>query len=390
MANSDKEFRLRITGDARELGQSTKTAAASLNELKKEAMGLGSALTGGLVGGGIAGAVSFAVDKIRAVIQEARDLARTAQELNINPESAKYNRNLSKIMGVEEGTVNNAVGNLRQARSDALAGSPEAVRAFEDLGLSLEKIKNMEPDQMFQELAQNMTGRGDNRSREAFRRLVGEREGGAIDEFAVGGFFGNRQVIDLAGSSGKMAASEFTSAVKAIGTGQFGDLGRNTELENFRGQFKTDLEPLANYGRSQDVEGRRLANAEAYNKALRDQLPVQERILALRKEIADADQRILGMANTPLRQQEISRQAARMSELNQLTTSTAPSGGNGPTSQIAMNPSDQFTRVGRYFFGAGNATNDIPKQSLETLRKVQTLLEKSDANAIGRAVAESL
>ena len=384
-SNADKEYRLRITGDARELGEATKKATASLNTLKQEAVGLGSALTGGLLGGGIAGAVGFAVNLIGEKIRETRDLMRDAERLDISPGSAEFSKNQERLLGVN-GTIFSAIENARQQRSEALAGAPASAKAFESIGLSLEKIRNLNPDDLFLSIVREFPKDPRKDQREALRKLLGEKAGAELEGFAAGGFFRSNEVIQAA-SLGRVMEELTKNNIGKLGA-EFQD---SPAAVNTRKRFKADFEPLPEFTRDQNAEGRRRANVEIYNQLLRDQLPIQERIKAIRGDIAKADTQIMAMAEGPLRQQEISRQAGRFALLNQLQNGSvagAPSSAGALATPAGL-PSDSFTRVGRYFFGAGDPSLNVGRENLKTLQDVRRLLEKLPKET-GREVASNL
>ena len=382
-SNADKEYHLRITGDSRDLGEATKRAATNLNAVKQEAIGLASALSGGLIGGGLAGIVGFAVNKIGEKIRETRDLMRDAERLDVSPESARFTADQERLLGTK-GVINAATEAARQQRSEALAGSPVAAKAFESIGVSLQKIRDLKPDDLFMEIVQAFPSNPSVAQRDAFRRIVGERAGAELEGFAAGGFFRSNEAIQAAKLGGIM------EMVTRYNIGELGvEFQDSPAAVQTRKRFKEDLEPLPQFSRDQGAEARRMANAETYNQLIREQLPLQQKIAEIRADIVKSDAKIMSMAEGPLRQQEISRQASRFAALNQLQTGASGGGTAAPGSVPEAIPSDSFTRVGRYVLGAGDPSVNIGRESLQTLRSLKTLLEKLPAET-GRELAANL
>lgn len=396
--SADKEYRLRITGDAEPLGRATRQAASQLNDLKREAQGLASAISGGLIGGGIGGVIQFAVQAIGDKIKEARDLIRDAERLKIRPESAAYLRNLEKIGDLEKGTLGLGQKNADDYRGEALSGDPAAVKAFADLGFQLEKIKRLEPEQLFQELLESLGPNASNAQRAAFRKIVGEGVGNSIEELVAGGFFRSERVRSYAGESVAMAASTFNDttgklvrSAQTLSTTPLLRIGYNDYYRNLRDANRADLDPLPQFTRDQEAKERRqnLAIQERENALARDRMPIEERLLSLARErdklLKDAAMEPNGQRSRDLfmRSQELQAQINQIE--NQQGQGARLSGLEG----ASRTQSDPYTRVGRYFFGAGASTLKIPEQSLSALRELVRLTQQLP-EATGEEVSKRL
>lgn len=375
MATTDKEYRLKITGDSRELGRSTKEAAAALNTLKQEAVSLGSALTGGLFGGGISGAVLFAVNRVAEVVREARQLVIDAEHSDISSSSAQLLKNQGRVLGLADGSLLGAIGTARQQRSEALAGAPEAAKAFESLGLSLKRIKDLEPDNLFLEIVQSLRPDATSAQRAAFRTLLGAQAGAELEGFAAGGFFRSNRALSLVELS-----QDFNDRAIGVSPDNLDAL--------IRKRFKADFEPLAQYGVGSENRAAKL-DEELRQRVLnlsRQQLTIEERIKAVTEERDSILSRAAAETNVERRRRLELRAVDYEAELLQL--SAVPVSQPAASGESAT-PSDQFTRVGRYLFGAGAGSVDVGRQSLQTLKDVKTILEKAPSE-IGRSVADNL
>jgi hypothetical protein len=404
MATTDKEYRLKITGDARELGRSTKEAAASMNSLKQEALGLGAALTGGIIGGGVAGVISSVIGKVTDMLREARQLARDAERLDISRGAARGMRNLESLLALEPGTFGSATSSVRQQVQEAAAGSPEAIKAIESFGLRLESLSRLSPDQQLSAVLRAAGGmnRMNDAQRAQFRTLVGS--GGAdLEAYVSRVDMSNLEAFSSAQTEALSNIAELVRGVSAVPTGyrllsrMMGPVGdvpfQAAEALDARERARRDglkeqYEPLAQYGVGSENRAAKL-DEELRQRVLslsRQQLTIEERIKAVTEERDSVLRRAAAETNVERRRRLELRAVDYEAELLQL--------GAVPQSQPTASgesatPSDQFTRVGRYLFGAGAGSVDVGRQSLQALKDVKTILEKAPSE-IGRSVADNL
>jgi hypothetical protein len=404
-SNADKEYHLRITGDSRDLGEATKRAATNLNAVKQEALGLASALSGGLIGGGVVGVVTTLVGKVTEMIRDARLLAKESERLDISRNSVRGMRNVESALALEPGTLGSATSSVRQQVQEALAGSPEAIKAINDFGLRLESLSRLSPDQQLSAVlsAAGGMGRMNDSQRASLRTLAGP---GAAD---LEGYVGKFNFKDFAGYSSEAfgALSSFQEMVRGVSAipsgyrslsramGPAGDslfqaaqaLDERDRAK--REQLKEQYEPLAQFGIGSENRATKLEE-ELRQRVLalsRQQLSVDERITAAQTERDKILQRAASETNVERRRRLQLRATEYESEILQLQGLQPKTSASGATP--AAIASDSFTRVGRYFLGAGDPSVNIGRESLQTLRSLKTLLEKLPAET-GREVASNL
>mgnify|MGYP000207957981 CR=1 FL=1 len=146
MANAAKELRIDITGNADKFGEAAKKVESYISELKKQGLDV---LTAGVYTGGAAALASKTIDAIKAVVGEIKTILDRADRLNVSTTSAVQLKRLGAVIGVDVSSIDSGVQQARVARSDALAGDDSAAKAFERLGISLEEIKDLKPDELF-------------------------------------------------------------------------------------------------------------------------------------------------------------------------------------------------------------------------------------------------
>lgn len=146
---SKREVRIDITGNSDKFGEAAKKAQEYVNGLKSAGL---DALTAGAYTGGAIALATKTIDAIRDVVNEIKDVIARAERLNVSTSAAIDLGRFSKVTGVEIGSLESGVQQARRTRADALAGDDQAVRAFESIGLSLEKIRNLQPDKLFTEI----------------------------------------------------------------------------------------------------------------------------------------------------------------------------------------------------------------------------------------------
>lgn len=272
IAGADKALKVSITGDASQLGAATKQAVGQLNELKAAGMALLSGFTGGIVGGGVIGAVSGVVNLIGGQIRAVRELMKDAESMNVDFNTAWGYRNITKGTGLP---IADAVQNTRRARAEALAGDPNFTEAFDQLGVDLQSIKDVNPGVLFNEVVKAMKALDPAATDFAEKfaavgRILGSRKlAEDLTPFARGGLFDEGRFYTQSGGI-------FADAL--AGNGIF-SLSNPMALQ----KWKKDFEPPGSYGIGDQQRAAKM-DAEIRERVLalsRSQLSVEERITSL-------------------------------------------------------------------------------------------------------------
>lgn len=146
MANGAKELRFDIVGNADKFGEAAKKVESYISELKKQGLDV---LTAGVYTGGAAALASKTIDAIKSILGEIKTILDRADRLNVSAASAVQLKRLGSVVGVDVSSIDAGVQQARMARSDAFAGDDSAAKAFERLGISLEEIRDLKPDELF-------------------------------------------------------------------------------------------------------------------------------------------------------------------------------------------------------------------------------------------------
>lgn len=170
---SKRELRIDITGNADKFGEAAKKAQAEINALKSKGL---DALTMGVYGGGLIAVATAGITALQAVVVDIKQILARAEQLNISTGAARQLARLGQSTGIAEEVLAGGVQLARKARADALQGDDQAVRAFESIGLSLEKIRNLKPDELFQAILETASQQDLNAQRYfGYARIIGEQ-----------------------------------------------------------------------------------------------------------------------------------------------------------------------------------------------------------------------
>jgi hypothetical protein len=190
-----------------------------------------------------------------------------------------------------------------------LAGDPNFTKAFRDLGLNLAEVAKLNPAELQQAIIdafqQSRTGKD---QREAFRLLMGEQAGTALEPLAAGGFL---QRDGFTVDAVKAFASAITSSELATGMLSTSVPGGDllSSLNSFIGAQSMPMEPLARFGQGdeQRVGMMRELNAQRAAEVSRAQLTTEQRLNAALQERARLVQLIEGTVNPISRERLVSR-----------------------------------------------------------------------------------
>jgi hypothetical protein len=399
-SNADKEYRLRITGDARELGATTKKATQWLNELKAESIGLASALTGGLIGGGIGGAVNFIVEKISEKIRETRQLMIDADRLDLKPSDLKNARRAEELLNLPSDTIARGIENARQARAEAAKGDPNALMAWKDLGLKQGDISGLGPNELFTAIAETLRkGNGvvSDAQRTATSQIIGKDIAAALIPYFVGVPKGTLDWVTLSQQAMQQASVEeggsggFNKNIQRMverGGIDFTNLKDASDAlanPNFRKRFRADLEPLAQFGQGDENRAKIL---DENNERRRTEIDRQYKSVAVQQlELKRERERIEMLRDAEpnvVRRKQYDAQLLDLYGQQRALEMT-------PQNRAPITPYqfDAYTRVGLRAFGSGDATLNLQKDQLKSIRGMEKRLQQL-AVEVGVELAKNL
>lgn len=363
---ADKELRVKITGTAEKFQEALKQAENGINQLGKSAL---SSLSGGLIGGGLAGFVSGTVNALMAVVTRIESVVQRAAALNISRDQVNRLDRFSSIAGQSFEAGDQAVQTLRRARADALAGDDDAARLFERIGLALEDIKDLRPDELFDRVLGTATeAKLDAERFNSYAKLLGSGYASAVLPIAS-----SPAAMDSVQEPQPLAGRKIDEFIMSLeGTG-FEKLFTNVKRKQVR-QLATPFEPFSDFGIRQREQAEFMAeqNRQRAEQVGRSMLTTEERInevIAERLRIS----RLITEENDPIKRQKFIGDAIAVeSELAALTQKRQ----GETTVKGSPRPTDPLRQIGADFSRYGpSLTADIGKQQVTEIQRLRSSLE---------------
>lgn len=135
-----------------------KSLSPTMDRIKTALAAGGKAAVIGLAGIGTAavGAASSLGVLLGSALDTADGLAKMADKTGFSVEEIQRLRYAANQAGVEQEALDASMSKFVRTLGLALAGTPDAVKEFEALGFSLDRLKTMTPDEVFLELIRKM------------------------------------------------------------------------------------------------------------------------------------------------------------------------------------------------------------------------------------------
>ena len=143
--------------------QFDRTLAQSQKKIKAFSSGVKSALAG--IGVAMSGAALIGWGK--SMIDDLDNIGKRAGVLGITAERYQQLAYAAQRTATDIGTVESAMKKLYGELGKAASGNEKSASAFRKLGVNIEDIKNLSPDQVFDRAAEALTGIGDPAERNA-------------------------------------------------------------------------------------------------------------------------------------------------------------------------------------------------------------------------------
>ena len=363
---ADKELRVKITGTAEKFQEALKQAENGINQLGKSAL---SSLSGGLLGGGLAGFVSGSVTAMMAVVARIESVVQRAAALNISRDQVNRLDRFSTVAGQSFEAGDQAVQTLRRARADALAGDDDAARLFERIGLALEDIKDLRPDELFDRVLGTATqAKLDAERFNSYAKLLGSGYASAVLPIASSPAAMNKAVEEPLWLGRKF--DDLGMWLTSVG---FGGLMKNVKRKEVRDLAKP-FEPFSDFGLRQREQAEFMSeqNRQRAEQVGRSMLTTEERInevIAERLRIS----RLITEENDPIKRQKFVGDAIAVeSELAALTQKRQ----GEMTVKGSPRPTDPLRQIGADFSRYGpSLTADIGKQQVTEIQRLRASLE---------------
>ena len=371
---SKRELRIDITGNADKFGEAAKKTKASIDDLKSSGLDL---LTGGLYTGGALALVTTTLEAIKSVVTDLRDLVQRAERLNISPLAAIDLDRFAQGAGVEVGTLEAGIQQARKARADALAGDDQAARAFESIGLSLERIRDLKPDQLFKEVL-GAASKADLDAKRffGFARIIGEDTA--------------NQVLPVARSESAMRLAQANPLSKVsedfvIGPGNVALRAIGAAVRFGVSRLREPFEPFSGFGLQNREQTNDAAEINRQKLALvaRAQLTTEQRIneaIAERLRLS----RLIEEEADPLKRQKLIASLLNVEgEIGGLVTKRGTELVSSPTSRTQ----DPLRAIGADFSAFFMRRDETGKQQVDELRRLRSTMAEG-LQRLERAINE--
>lgn len=386
---SKREVRIDITGNADKFGEAAKKVQADINTLKSQGL---DALTAGVYTGGAIAAATLAISAMRAVVEDIKQILVRAERLNISSSSTRRLTNVGETIGLNVGQIDQGVQQARQARADALAGDPEAIRSFDRLKISLTDIAKLKPDELFYRIlqaAQDVTL--DAESYFAFSRLIGQ---GAADTALP--YARNPDVLSKAFGFAQLQASMQPNGVTGSVPGLDGislggriadslGFGPTSQMRALLRSARQPFEPFSSFGiqsRDQTDDAAEI-NRQKLALIARAQLTTEERIneaIAERLRLS----RLIEDEADPLKRQKLIANALNVeAEIGGLATKR----GTELVSSPASRTQDPLRAIGADFSSFFMRRDETGKQQVDELRRLRSTIAEG-LQRVERAINE--
>ena len=147
----------KLNMDSRGFTRGASKSQGAMSKLGKAAGGLTKAVGAMGIAFGLAAVAGMGV-MIKNSFQTIDLLAKTSAKLGIATEKLAGLRHAAELTGVATSTMDTALQRMVRRLSEAEGGTGVAVKAIEELGLSMEMLSQMTPDEQFSTIADAMNG----------------------------------------------------------------------------------------------------------------------------------------------------------------------------------------------------------------------------------------
>jgi len=334
----------------------------------------------------------LAISAMRAVVEDIKQILVRAEKLNISSSSTRRLTNVGETIGLNVAQIDQGVQQARQARADALAGDPEAIRSFDRLKISLSDIAKLKPDELFYRIlqaAQDVTL--DAESFFAFSRLIGQGAAETALPYAR-----NPEALSRAFGFAQMQASVQPNGVTGSVPGLDGvslggrladafGFGPTSQMRAMLRSARQPFEPFSSFGiQSRDqTDDAAEANRQKLALVARAQLTTEQRINEAIAERLRLNRLIEEEADPLKRQKLIANLLNVEAEIGGLATKRGTELVSSPTSRTQ----DPLRAIGADFSSFFMRRDETGKQQVDELRRLRSTIAEG-LQRVERAINE--
>lgn len=132
-------------------------------------------------------AISAGINKLEAMVTQAIDtgdeLNKLSQKTGMSVENLSELRVAAQLADVSMNTLKTSVRGLYESISQAGRGKGEKNQAFEAIGLDIEKLKGLKPDELFRTVTERLSQYGDSMERAVIQTKIFGKSGAELSPF---------------------------------------------------------------------------------------------------------------------------------------------------------------------------------------------------------------
>ena len=364
----EKDLKVRVSAKDDGFGATLRQTKADLDSILRLGGSISSTLTGGLLGGGVSGAVMTVIDKMIGLVRETAALVNIAQDLSISQKSARGISNQALYVGASSADIFGGIESSAQARADALAGDPSSVRAFERLGLTLKDIDGLAPDDLFFKIGEQLKGiKLDAERKLATDLILGGSSKQLLPYLIKGTDFRPTKEDSLAGS--------FLPAIMAGGL-----LWAKTFFLSQPNPFKADVDPVSTHSLEREAQTQKLRENNAFRQEsiARSQLSMEEQVTDLVRQRLELNRQIEIESSNFKKEQlrgrllDVEEEALRLR--NTIEQARGKEGAKKSNNVLESRSLDELYRSGIFTGGRPVDLVETQRQQLEEARRQTDLL----------------
>ena len=192
-----------------------------LKNLQRQTAGLAGSLKNmaGAIGIGVTASAGIAAVRsfVTSTIALNDALAKTANQTGMTVENLSALAYAAKQSDVDFGTLSSSLVKFNKAISEANSGNKQSAQAFTQLGISLETVKALKPDELFLLVAQRISELRSEADRTKAQVDLFGRSGADLDPLFTGGAEGINRATAAAKELGAVISTEANQRVAGLG-----------------------------------------------------------------------------------------------------------------------------------------------------------------------------
>lgn len=160
---------------------------------------------------GVAGLGAF----VKKAVDAGDRVQKLSTRLGASTEALSQYRHVAELSGVEFENLARGLERMQDSIGDAAAGTGQARKALDELGIDVQDLKRLSPEQQFELLADALNGVGDSADRMRLARDIFGRTGAELLQITAAGSEGIRRMREEADQLGYTLSQDQANAMAA-------------------------------------------------------------------------------------------------------------------------------------------------------------------------------